>query len=75
MNASWVTKSVVTVPSASICQVLINVYARTDTVAIRTMGSVPRHRRDVPMTTNARLTKSACSLGSACAHHRSTQIL
>lgn len=75
MSALWVTKSAVTVPSASTYQVLISACARMDTAAIRTTGSAPRRRRDVPTTTNVRPTRSACSPESVYAHRRSTRIL
>lgn len=74
MNASWVIKSVATVPNVSIYQVLINAYVRTDTVAIHTMGFVLQHRRDVPTITNVKLMRNVCSLENVCAHRRSTQI-
>lgn len=74
MNASWVTKFAVTVPSASIYQVLISACARTDTAAILIMDFVLRHKRDVPMIMNARPMRSACSLESVYVHHRSIQI-
>lgn len=75
MSASWVTKSAVMVPSASIYQVLINACVHTDTAAIHTMVYAPRRKRDVPMTTNAKPTRSACSLESVYAHRRFIRIL
>jgi len=74
MSALWVIKSAVTVPSASIYRVHINAYARTDTVAIRIMDSVPRHKRDVLTITNARPMRSAYNLENVCVHRRFTQI-
>lgn len=74
-NVLWDIKFVAMVRSVSICQVLINACARTDTAAIRTTAFVLRRRKDAPMTMNARLTRNVCSLANVCVHHRSTRIL